>query len=185
MNTKIAAQIRKWGWNLDFVRSDGATEAPVQFVGCDYRPRNQTATSVRGKDMNEREIDPFRQKLEVQRAELRRSLQRADQDAQSPDAESTLDNADRCVISTSKELLFERSSQRRTQLRLIEGALQRIGEGSFGICVGCSEDIPLRRLEALPWTQFCLQCQEAIEDKVGATLSARISAVFPMGKRVG
>lgn len=126
--------------------------------------------------MKELEVDRLRRKLEAQRIELRLSLRRADDEVQLLGTDSALDSADLCVVSTSRELLFEQSSQYRTRLRLIEGALQRIGEGSFGVCVGCGEDIPSRRLDALPWTQFCLRCQETIENKVEASLSARIPA---------
>jgi DnaK suppressor protein len=121
------------------------------------------------------DVERLRQKLEFQRHETRQFLRRLDQEAQSLDAESTQDSADRCVISLSKESLFERSSQRRTVLRLIEAALKRISDGSFGICVGCSEQIQDQRLQALPWTQFCLRCQGELEEKIGAGLSTRTS----------
>ena len=97
-------------------------------------------------------------------------LRRLEQKAQSLDAEATQDSADRCVISLSKESLFERSSQRRIVLRLIEAALKRIAEGSFGICVGCGHEIQDQRLQALPWTQFCLRCQGELE---GASLPTK------------
>jgi DnaK suppressor protein len=135
--------------------------------------------------MKQTEINRFKRILEAQRAEVLQHLQCADREAQSLDDDLALDSADQCVVSISKESLFERNSQRRTQIRLIEGALDRISEGKFGICLGCAEPIQSRRLEALPWTQFCLPCQEAIEDEVGASLAARITApVHTRWKRV-
>jgi DnaK suppressor protein len=59
--------------------------------------------------------------------------------------------------------MFQQTSQRRTELLLIEQALQRIGNGSFGVCEACGDDIQIRRLEALPWTRYCLKCQEGVE----------------------
>jgi DnaK suppressor protein len=123
--------------------------------------------------MEQRDVERLRQKLEFQRHETRQFLRRLDQEAQSLDAEDTQDDADRCVISVSKEFLFERSSQRRTVLGLIEAALKRIADGSFGVCVGCSDEIQDQRLQALPWTQFCLRCQGELEEKIGASLSTR------------
>jgi DnaK suppressor protein len=123
--------------------------------------------------MKQGEVEQLRQKLEFQRDETRQFLRRMDQEAQSLDAEATQDSADRCVISLSKESLFERSSQRRTVLRLIEAALTRIADGSFGICVGCGDEIQDQRLQALPWTQFCLRCQGELEEKIGASLSTK------------
>jgi DnaK suppressor protein len=123
--------------------------------------------------MEQRDVERLRQKLEFQHHETRQFLRRLDQEAQSLDAEDTQDDADRCVISVSKESLFERSSQRRTVLGLIEAALKRIADGSFGVCVGCSDEIQDQRLQALPWTQFCLRCQGELEEKIGASLSTR------------
>ncbi len=132
-------------------------------------------TRVRRSQMQKEDVDRLRQKLEAQRHETVLFLLRMEQEAQSLNADSTQDSADQCVISVSKEALFERSSQRRTVLRLIESALNRIADGSFGRCVGCGDQIQDGRLQALPWTQFCLQCQEELEEKIGASLLARTS----------
>jgi DnaK suppressor protein len=123
--------------------------------------------------MEEIQINQLKQKLEFQRDETRQFLRRLEQEACSLDADTTQDSADRCVISVSKESLYERMSQRRTVLLLIEAALKRIADGSFGICVGCGDKIQDQRLHALPWTQFCLRCQGELEEKIGASLSTR------------
>jgi DnaK suppressor protein len=121
--------------------------------------------------MKQVDVERLRQKLEFQRHEAQQFLRRMDQEARSLDAEAAQDSADQCVISLSKEALFERSSQRRTVLGLIEAALKRIADGSFGTCVGCGNEVQDQRLQALPWTQFCLQCQGELEEKIGASLS--------------
>jgi DnaK suppressor protein len=123
--------------------------------------------------MEQGDVERLRQKLEFQRHETRQFLRHLDQEARSLDAEAAQDSADRCVISLSREALFERSSQRRTVLGLIEAALKRIADGSFGTCVGCGDEIQDQRLQALPWTQFCLRCQGQLEEKIGASLSTR------------
>ena len=35
--------------------------------------------------------------------------------------------------------------------------------GSFGICLHCDEEISLKRLKAVPWTPYCIRCQEAVD----------------------
>lgn len=45
-------------------------------------------------------------------------------------------------------------------LRAIEEALERIGQGTYGICVVCKQPISKVRLEAVPWTHLCRQCKE-------------------------
>jgi DnaK suppressor protein len=136
--------------------------------------------------MEQENVERLRQKLEFQRYETRQFLRRLDREAQSLDAEDTQDSADRSVIGVSKESLFERSSQRRTVLGLIEAALKRIADGSFGICVGCGDEIQDQRLQALPWTQFCPRCQGELEGKIGASLSTKTPiAATPTSRRAG
>jgi DnaK suppressor protein len=51
----------------------------------------------------------------------------------------------------------------RKKLALIESALQRLARGEFGICEYCEEEIPLKRLRAVPWASYCVRCQERSE----------------------
>jgi DnaK suppressor protein len=136
--------------------------------------------------MEQKEIERLRQKLEFQRHECRQFLRRLEKEAQSLDVDTPQDSAEQSVISLSKESLFERSSQNRTVLRMIEAALKRMAGGSFGVCIACGEDIQSRRLEALPWTQFCLRCQEELELEIGSSLSSRTSTpTAAIWKRAG
>jgi Prokaryotic dksA/traR C4-type zinc finger len=48
-------------------------------------------------------------------------------------------------------------------LRAVEAALGRIREGNFGQCLSCGNEIGGARLEAVPWTPYCIQCQEDFE----------------------
>ncbi len=129
--------------------------------------------------MERNNTEQFKHELEVQRKEVLKSLQQVESERQSLDVESPKDSADQSVTNLSTESLFERSSQRRTTLRLIDAALRRIAEGSFGVCATCGEKIKERRLEALPWTQFCLQCQQVIENEVNDDLSSRMLSPGP------
>lgn len=53
------------------------------------------------------------------------------------------------------------------ELEAIERALARIEDGTYGSCIDCGEDIPLPRLEAQPWAERCVPCQELHERQVG------------------
>ena len=48
-----------------------------------------------------------------------------------------------------------------TQLRLVDEALDRLEAGDYGVCLRCEEQIPAKRLRALPWARYCVPCQEA------------------------
>jgi DnaK suppressor protein len=60
-------------------------------------------------------------------------------------------------------MLFSQSSEGHTQLTQVRLALERLNEGTFGECLHCGNPIGEKRLEALPWTPYCIECQEKIE----------------------
>jgi DnaK suppressor protein len=113
--------------------------------------------------MTKREFKDLRRRLEAQLEETRRFLTSLERETRSFETNIPQDSADLSVATVSQESLFAQASQRRLQMRRIEGAIDRIDHGSFGICTNCGEPIAARRLEAVPWTQNCLQCQELIE----------------------
>lgn len=78
-------------------------------------------------------------------------------------AEDAQDTADQAVLSYQKELLFTRGTHDHGQLAMVKRALERLKEGSFGECSLCGTEIGAKRLEALPWTPYCITCQEKIE----------------------
>ena len=80
-----------------------------------------------------------------------------------PHGEVPADIADRAASSYTKEFLFSQSSNDRQLLMMVDGALARIREGSFGECISCGKEINGKRLEAVPWTRHCIECQEKLE----------------------
>jgi len=48
-------------------------------------------------------------------------------------------------------------------IRLVEAALTRIKNGTYGLCLRCDETISLNRLRVMPHAAFCVNCQEAAE----------------------
>lgn len=102
-------------------------------------------------------------KLRQQQALLERSMLTAVEQGRQTVADETQDVADQAVSSYQKELLFTQGTNGHSQLGLIRLALERIREGSFGECMQCGNPIGAKRLEALPWTPYCIACQEKIE----------------------
>lgn len=120
--------------------------------------------STRTKAMEKKQSEQFRKVLEERQRLLRESVVRAEQDGRTADAsDAAQDIADRASSSYQKEFLFHQSSNDRQLLQLVEGALGRIREGSFGECVSCAEEINPKRLEAVPWARYCISCQEKLE----------------------
>ena len=106
----------------------------------------------------------FQEKLLAQKQLLEESMSTAVVQGRQTVTDDTQDVADQAVTSYQKELLFSQGTNGHQQLRLVQLALKRVREGSFGECVHCGEEIGAKRLEALPWTPYCIACQEKVEN---------------------
>jgi DnaK suppressor protein len=113
--------------------------------------------------MDKKKLETFRKRLEERQRELRNAMARSAQDGRDADVESAQDVADRAANSYTKEFLFHQSNNDRQLLQMVDGALDRIREGSFGECISCGNEINPKRLEAVPWTRHCIACQEKLE----------------------
>ncbi len=51
-------------------------------------------------------------------------------------------------------------------LREIAGALHRVEQETYGVCMECEEPISSKRLDAVPWARYCVQCQESISTRI-------------------
>src|SRR5246127_5083909 len=113
--------------------------------------------------MDKKKLEQFKKRLEARQVDLRRMVSRTEQDGRTADDEATQDIADRAASSYNKEFLFHQSNNDRQLLNMVENALNRIREGSFGECISCGTEINPKRLEAVPWTRHCIECQEKLE----------------------
>jgi DnaK suppressor protein len=113
--------------------------------------------------MDKKKLEYFRKRLETRQQELRRMVSRTQQDGRSADEDTAQDIADRAASSYNKEFLFHQSNNDRQLLQMVDGALSRIREGTFGECISCGKEINPKRLEAVPWTRHCIDCQEKLE----------------------
>jgi DnaK suppressor protein len=76
-------------------------------------------------------------------------------------AERSADELDQTGRSVERELAVLGLNRRSELLGNIQAALRRIEDGTFGTCTNCEEAIGRNRLVAVPWTPFCIRCQEA------------------------
>jgi DnaK suppressor protein len=106
--------------------------------------------------MTKTELNKFKEFLEAKQAELAQVLRNRDGIAieKSPDALDEVQNA------AERELAIRNLDRESNLLRNVRAALHRIDEGTFGVCLHCEEDISLKRLNAVPWAPYCIQCQE-------------------------
>lgn len=75
-------------------------------------------------------------------------------------ADGTLDSVDEASVNYNKEYWYSLSDSDRKILRLINDAIIRTKDQSFGKCLHCQDKIEEKRLEAVPWARFCVHCQD-------------------------
>ena len=121
--------------------------------------------AVKNSDhFTKKDLDQIRKALEGKKSELLQLLQKSQSDGREIDSESeAMDIVDKASSSYTKEFMFSRSNQERLFIQAIEEALKRIEDGSFGECSNCGEIVNRKRLEAVPWAELCLACQELEE----------------------
>lgn len=100
-------------------------------------------------------LDDLREFLLTRRDLLRRSL----------NGELSMLGTDEDEESLDDEVYFVNAVSSSKELELIQSALQRFHNGSYGFCEECEKDIPSARLEALPCASLCIDCQRANEQQ--------------------
>jgi DnaK suppressor protein len=81
----------------------------------------------------------------------------------SVDDAETPDPVDLAVRNYSKNVMLAVSENDSRQLVFINEALERLGDEEYGNCQNCEKPINPKRLNAVPWARYCLNCQELLE----------------------
>lgn len=113
--------------------------------------------------MDKKRLKQYEAKLLEQRNMLLGMVERTEDYGREADRDVSQDPADKASNSYTKELLFSQSTNERNTLKLIEEAIDRVEEGTFGDCLNCGQEIKPKRLEAIPWAPYCIDCQELQE----------------------
>jgi DnaK suppressor protein len=120
-------------------------------------------TREKEMSMNKKKVEYYRKKLLDKRQSLVSALDRHVHYGREADQDVAQDPADKASNAYLKELLFSQSSSDKFVLTLIDEALARIEEGTYGLCVACGKEIQPKRLEAVPWARHCVTCQDLQE----------------------
>ena len=109
--------------------------------------------------MTKTELNKYKTLLEAKQAELAGGLRNREGIA----IEKTADALDEVQLAGERELAIRTLDRESNLLRNVRSALSRISDGSYGTCLHCEEDISSKRLSAVPWTAYCIRCQEAAD----------------------
>jgi len=122
--------------------------------------------------MNAKKLSDLQQRLTDERDKLVMSLKRSQQASEEIKLEQTEDEGDLASISHDRDLLYSLHEGSFTRLQMIRKAIEAIEGGQYGECVRCEEAINEKRLDAVPWAEMCISCQEESEvDRTTSTMS--------------
>jgi DnaK suppressor protein len=121
------------------------------------------STAAKAARMAKKEMEKYRRLLDDKKASLSAELAKTRSAEEETTEESTQDIADKAVSSYTREFLYSLTDGERSTLLQIDDALVRIDEGAFGLCLSCGMLMTEKRLNAVPWAPYCLDCQELSE----------------------
>jgi DnaK suppressor protein len=121
------------------------------------------STAAKPAKMSKKELDKYRRLLDDKKASLSQEIAKTRSAEEETTEESTQDIADKAVSSYTREFLYSLTDGERTTLLQIDEALGRIDEGSYGFCTNCGQPMAEKRLTAVPWAPYCIDCQELAE----------------------
>jgi DnaK suppressor protein len=128
--------------------------------------------------MTRKRSTSLKKRLSENRRVLIRKIREIRRDLCNPIGRPVRDSGDRILAYNRRNLLLSQSSRLRANLRLVEFALVRMKEGTYGQCSECGRSIEARRLSAVPWAHLCVKCQEQEEIR-GLFAGERASVWLP------
>lgn len=135
-------------------------------------PKSTIRPTPSGRPLTKRELDEFRRLLEVERDRLADEIRAIEEhlpevEQISVDASGYDENLADVASETferEKGIAIENSVQ--DLLQQVEEALERIEEGTYGVCQACGQPIHLDRLHALPYARLCIHCKAREEQAI-------------------
>jgi len=100
-----------------------------------------------------------REKLLEMKKQLLAEIQQDIKQGRETSKDEGMDTYDLASEERDREINFILTDRDRGKLQAIEDALDRVEEGSYGLCESCEAEIAEGRLVALPFTRLCVQCQ--------------------------
>ncbi len=113
--------------------------------------------------MDAKKQEKFRKKLLELRAQVLNRTQKITSFALNPD--DLVDETDHAAAVVQQNVALDVQRRDRHLLKEIESALAKFEEGTYGICEDTEEPIDEGRLEAQPWTRYCVEAAELREHK--------------------
>jgi DnaK suppressor protein len=85
------------------------------------------------------------------------------------------DSMEELSLEVQRNMAVETLDRQAALLGQVTAALERIAGGEYGVCLACRKPISPKRLAALPWAALCLECQQAVENRLGSDARTSMS----------
>lgn len=108
-------------------------------------------------------IEKYKQRLQMEEKRLVKEMARNVSAARQPSSAAAGDAADTSILGEQKEETVQQVDLETAALHQVREALLRIEEGTYGKCIVDDAPIDERRLDALPWTSYCIKHQQLEE----------------------
>ncbi len=115
--------------------------------------------------MEESKREYFKEKLLKMRKELIETLNKKYNEAIDLGTDGIQDSADEAYNLYNKNIMLGKVETDALKLQLVEQALVRIQNDTYGVCIECEELIGERRLEYVPFARYCTECKSELERK--------------------
>ena len=116
--------------------------------------------------MDQANLDYFKDVLKNMLAEARQKGDSTLEDL-TDNNEMFADPADRATMESDRAFTLRIRDRERKLIKKIQAAMQRLENGTFGICEECGEEIGIARLKARPVTRLCINCKSKQEEDEG------------------
>jgi RNA polymerase-binding protein DksA len=126
--------------------------------------RKPTAKSRRHTDR--RQIASIRETLVKKKDSLTRHLRSELSELEAPDKHHLADLEEMASDANDTDSLCEIMEVGANTLEQVDTALRKLDDGTYGVCEACDAEIPIARLEALPFASLCIPCKEKEEQGV-------------------
>ena len=119
--------------------------------------------------INPKRLAGLRKLLESKHEQLTKTLAKTVDESRAIGENIGGDEGEEAAAASNRDFLSVQGQSRREQLILVKDALIRLDTGEFGICEECGRAVNLKRLEAVPWTRYCRDCQQEVESELGSS----------------
>jgi RNA polymerase-binding transcription factor len=111
--------------------------------------------------MERAELQRYKRILGTMLENMEQPLRRRDEIA----VENAPDTIDRVQQAADRDLAICQIESSFGRMQNVKLALERIEDGSYGTCLRCEDEISPKRLAAVPWTAYCIGCQNIADEE--------------------